>query len=139
MRSDDIINAARGWLNVRWQHQGRTEHGIDCAGLVILVGKDLGLLDYDFSTYDRLPQQTAFLYHFEDNMDPVELGAECDGDVLVFRQEQYPCHCGILSTKYNKPHLIHAHMPRRRVMEEPYDEKEWKGKFVAAFRYRGVE
>jgi cell wall-associated NlpC family hydrolase len=44
-----IIAAARSWLGVPWRHQGRTRQGVDCAGLVVLVGRGLGLDDYDTS------------------------------------------------------------------------------------------
>jgi cell wall-associated NlpC family hydrolase len=34
-----IVSAARSWLGVPWRHQGRTRQGVDCAGLVVLVGR----------------------------------------------------------------------------------------------------
>ena len=37
-----IVAAARTWLGVPWRHQGRTRQGVDCAGLVVLVGRGLG-------------------------------------------------------------------------------------------------
>ena len=44
---DAIIAAARAWLGVPWRHQGRTRQGVDCAGLVVLVGREFGLAAYD--------------------------------------------------------------------------------------------
>ena len=50
---DAIIAAARSWLGVPWRHQGRTRQGVHCAGLVVLVGRELGLADYDTHAYGR--------------------------------------------------------------------------------------
>lgn len=44
------------WVGVPWVHQGRTRHGVDCAGLMVVVLSDLGLLPRgfrDISDYGR--------------------------------------------------------------------------------------
>lgn len=49
----------RGWLGVPWVHQGRTRHGIDCAGLIVCALGNLGLLPPAFPdpiAYTREPQ-----------------------------------------------------------------------------------
>jgi hypothetical protein len=57
------------------------------------------------------------------------------GDVLVFADAAYPCHCGFLTEKHGVPHLLHAHALRRKVIEEPY-AGEWPLKVKFAFRFR---
>jgi hypothetical protein len=59
-----IIAAARSWLGVPWGHQGRTRQGVDCAGLVVLVGRGLGLADYDTTAYGRRLEGQGFVQHF---------------------------------------------------------------------------
>ncbi len=130
-----IVAAARCWLGVPWRHQGRTRQGVDCAGLVVLVGRGLGLADYDTSAYGRRPEGQGFVQHFRAAMDGIPLlGAE-PGDVLVFADAAYPCHCGFLTGKHGVPHLLHAHALRRKVLEEPY-AGEWLLKVKLAFRFR---
>ena len=132
---DAIVAAARSWLGVPWRHQGRSRQGIDCAGLVVLVGRAMGLCDYDTSAYGRRPAGQGFVQHFRACMDPVPLFEAVAGDILVFADAAYPCHCGFLTAKHGMPHLLHAHALRRNVIEEPY-AGEWPAKVKFAFRYR---
>jgi cell wall-associated NlpC family hydrolase len=132
-----ILAEARGWLGVPWRHQGRTRAGVDCAGLVVMVGRALGLTDYDTTGYSRRAHGQAFVRHFQAAMDDVRLPEAILGDVLVFADHAYPCHCGFLTTKWQVPHLLHAHVIRRKVVEEPY-AGEWPEKVKFAFRFRGL-
>ena len=130
-----IVTEARSWLNVRWRHQGRTRQGVDCAGLVVLVGRGLGLVDYDSTAYDRRPEGQGFVEHLRAAMDGVPIVDAGPGDVLVFADAAYPCHCGFLTKKHEVPHLLHAHALRRKVIEEPY-AGEWPLEVKFAFRFR---
>lgn len=132
---DTVIAEARIWLGVPWRYQGRSAHGIDCAGLVVLVGRDLGLADYDTTGYGRRAQGLGFVEHFRAAMDGVPVAAAQPGDVLVFADQSYPCHCGFLTLRHGVPHLLHAHALRRQVIEEPYTG-EWPLKVKFAFRFR---
>ncbi len=40
----EVQTLARTWIGVPWRHQGRNRSGIDCGGLVVKVGQELGLL-----------------------------------------------------------------------------------------------
>jgi cell wall-associated NlpC family hydrolase len=52
----EIVAVARSWLGTPWTHQGRLKNvGVDCGGLIIGVGKQLGILDFDTSAYGRIP------------------------------------------------------------------------------------
>jgi cell wall-associated NlpC family hydrolase len=133
--ADANVAAARSWLGVSWRHQGRTRQGVDCAGLVVLVGRELGLGNYDTAAYGRRPEGQGFVQHFRAAMDGVLLPEARPGDVLVFADAAYPCHCGFLTGKHDVPHLLHAHALRRKVIEEPY-AGEWPAKVKFAFRFR---
>jgi cell wall-associated NlpC family hydrolase len=133
----DVVIEARRWLGVPWRHQGRTRAGVDCAGLVVMVAHALGLSRYDFRGYGRRAHGQAFVEHFQASMDPLRVAEAQPGDVLVFADQAYPCHCGFLTEKFEQPHLLHAHVTRRKVIEEPYIG-EWPEKVKFAFRFRGV-
>lgn len=134
MLNSPVYAEAQGWLGVRWLHQGRTRLGIDCAGLVLVVGQSLKLLpgDLNVSNYSRDPTSLEFLQMFSRHMDRVPLLQATAGDILVFRQRRYPCHCGILG---DGEKFIHAYALRRKVVEE-YLTDEWLSLRVAAFRFR---
>jgi cell wall-associated NlpC family hydrolase len=130
-----IVAEARSWLGVPWRHQGRTRSGIDCVGLVVCVAHALDLSNYDSTGYSRRAQGQRFVEHFRSNMDGVAIPDAGPGDVLVFADQAYPCHCGFLTERLGHPHLLHAHATRRQVIEEPY-AGEWSAKIKFAFRFR---
>ena len=134
IRREDIVAAARGWLGVPWRHQGRSRRGVDCVGLLVCVARELGVPVRDFTAYARHADTFDFVEHFRRNLKPVRLPEKAPGDVLVFAESAYPCHCGILSERYGAPHLIHAHALRRRVVEEPL-AGEWPARLRLAFRF----
>lgn len=136
---DDIVAEARGWLGVPWKHQGRTRRGIDCAGLVILVGKALGVVDYDTTNYQRRTHSHDFLKHFRKNMKQKPITEAVPGDVILFRDKQFPCHSSIVAEIGGAMTIIHAHALRRKVIEERMDQGQWLERRVACFEYIGVE
>jgi cell wall-associated NlpC family hydrolase len=132
---ETVVAEARGWLGVPWRHQGRTRCGIDCVGLVVRVAHALDLSDYDSTGYSRRAQGQGFVEHFRGNMDGVAIRDARPGDVLVFADQAFPCHCGFLTERLGHPHLLHAHATRRKVIEEPH-AGEWPARIKFAFRFR---
>ncbi len=55
LTADSFITAARAYLGVPWQHQGRSRFGIDCVGLLVCVARDLGIQIEDMRAYEREP------------------------------------------------------------------------------------
>ncbi len=135
----DIIMAAREWIGVRWQHQGRTIHGIDCVGLILKVGQELKLVDFDTTNYQRRTHGTLFLKHFKEHMKQKPILEGIPGDVLLLRDAQYPCHSTIIGERNNTQTIIHAHALKRKVLEEPLNQGDWLDKRVACFEFIGVE
>jgi len=135
---DDIVAEARKWIDVPWRHQGRTKRGIDCAGLVIVVGNSLGLVDYDTTNYQRKTHGQDFLNHFRMNMDEKPILDALPGDVLLFRDRQFPCHSVIIGERQGALTIIHAYAHRRKVIEERLDTEEWLQRRVACFKFRGI-
>ena len=135
----EIEAEGRRWIGVPWRHQGRSEHGIDCAGLVVMVGRCLGLTDYDNTCYGRRPDSLKFVEHFlRGGAVQKSVGDALPGDILIFRQNIYPCHCGLLTERAGVPMLLHAYAPRRKVVEEFFDDT-WASRQIACFSYAGVE
>lgn len=117
---DFFVKTARAWLGARWRHQGRTKKGgVDCIGLCLCVARDCGLQVRDVTGYGRRPQGSRLLSALQDQLLSLSLDEVADGDIGLFRDQGYPVHVGILSTKNNNPSVIHAHAARRQVVEEP--------------------
>lgn len=115
----EIVVEARTWVGVRWQHQGRTRHGIDCVGLPAVVAFDLGLIDtMPESGYPRRPNGTFLARFRESGLTEIRPAAAAPGDLVVFTAGTMACHCGIRAEMYGRPSVIHAHAAGRSVREE---------------------
>lgn len=135
-----IVNEARSWKGVRWKHQGRSRMGVDCAGVVAKVAHDLAISMYDCVNYPRRSQGNEFLNHFREHLvekSPVNHEPK-PGDVAVFAEPKFPCHSGVITEKAGKLYVVHAHVNRRMVVEEPLDP-HWRSKLVTLFEYPGTE
>jgi hypothetical protein len=60
---EDVIAEARKWIGTRWVHQGRSQMGVDCAGLVVLVGQSARFAREDMLGYRRSPDGVLFRQH----------------------------------------------------------------------------
>ena len=133
-----VVEAARRHLGVPWRHQGRSELGIDCVGLLVVVARELGLSEYDLQGYDRRPNPGSFLQHFEAwGALRIRIADALPGDTLVFNDGLYPCHAGWATLSCDQPGVIHAYAPRRRVVEERL-APDLKRRQIAAFRLPGI-
>lgn len=144
MHSKDVYACAETWLGVPWRHQGRSRQGVDCAGLIICVGNELGLIGkpnepFNTPSYQRHAHGFKFLERFREQMHEVPLGDTQAGDVLIFSEVQFPCHCGIISGHYQTAKMIHAYNLQRKVIEEPLKQSGYENRIVACFRFNGVD
>lgn len=133
-----IVDEARKWDGTPWRHQGRTERGIDCAGLIVKVAHALELSAFDTVDYQRTAQRQKLLSYLEQELDVQPLTQLRAGDVVAFRDSAYPCHIGLITEKHGQLYLLHAYALRKRVIEEPLNE-EWRKKWIAGFKFRGLE
>ena len=133
-KRDKIVAAARGWLGTRWHHQGRLKGvGVDCAGLIVCVGKELGLTSFDTTGYGHRPDSRELEEICHTNMKAIAIAKARAGDVLLIEVDKMPQH---LAFKTDIG-MIHAFAPLRRVVEHRIDE-DWQARVVAAFKMPGV-
>lgn len=137
-----IIAEARSWIGTRWHHQGRIKKneqfhgGIDCAGLIIEVGNNLGLFSKTliFHSYHRLPQNNLVIKECNRYFIKKPITKILPGDILVFRIMSEPQHLAILSETHS---IIHAYVQSKNVVEHSFD-MTWQEKLMAVYSYPGV-
>lgn len=142
MTGAEIVTATRGWVGVRWLHQGRSRAGIDCAGLVIKVAHDLGMSDFDAFDYARHASDETMLAVCREHLVEIEKSEAGPGDVAVMR---FGCnrHIGIFGDYlHGGLTLIHAYSQHpRRVVEHRFTD-EWlrsvDASLIGAFRFPGL-
>lgn len=134
-----IVASARSYLDTPFEHQGRLKGvGIDCAGLVIGVARELGLEHRDVDGYGRIPSGGELVRELERQLERVPLSSVVLGDVLVLRIQHDPQHLAIVSGT-DPLAMVHACQSRGlgRCVEHALDER-WQRRIVDAFRFRGV-
>lgn len=97
----EVVAAARTWLGTPYEHQHRMKgHGVDCAGLVIGVARELGLVatDFDINGYARVPDGKSLIEFCDRFMDRIPMALLLPGHVLVYQfvAKLGPQHMGIV-------------------------------------------
>jgi hypothetical protein len=131
----DVVNKAREYIGTKFHHQGRLKGvGIDCAGLVIGVAKDLNLTNFDFINYGHLPHADTLERLCDENLEKVSLADMQEGDILLMAFESEPQHLAI-KTDIG---IIHSYAQVRRCVEHSLDNV-WLSRIKKCYRYRGLE
>ena len=133
-----IVEAAREYINVPWQHQGRNFEGIDCIGLLVQVGIKLGYKPMDITDYSIFYSPAVLIKAFIDNgCKKIIKTRIVSGDMIIINIGKAPMHVGILSMKNGIRHIIHAYRPAKKVREEEiYPILE--NRFRFGFTYPGL-
>ncbi len=133
--ADDVVKTARTWLGTPYHHQGRLKGaGVDCVGLLVGVAHELGLSDFDVQGYTMRPNGDSLRLVCDEQMTPLQREQLVPGDVVLFTFDASPGHMGILT---GPNQLIHAYLPRRRVVEHGLDAFWWS-RAVGFYRFPGV-
>lgn len=141
-----IVAEAHSWEGTPWQHfQCCKQVGVDCAHLIIGIGKAVSVLPEDFQVPYYSPQWFVntenptllvdTLYHFNFRSKPLE--SQLPGDIIVFRIGKKLCHVGLL---LEDDMFIHARASRTqsKVLIVRYCTP-WRDKFATlCFAFPGV-
>jgi cell wall-associated NlpC family hydrolase len=116
MSADAFLAAARGYLDVPWVHQGRTERGMDCVGLIVLAARAAGLdvpLTADYGRMQDFMQARRYLEDFCDRVGSPEIG-----DIVLFKTTQ-TLHMAIVSEVdgLQAKRVIQALGPKSKVVD----------------------
>ena len=134
MNGQAVVEQARTWLETPFRHQGRVKGiGVDCAGLVICVSKELGLNPFDTTNYSRYPDSTRMGRLLSEQLNPVEIKDMQPGDVVWIKVKGSPQHLAIITDKG----IIHAHEIVGKCVETVLDAAT-KRLICGAFRIKGI-
>ncbi len=97
--NDDIVATARNWLGVPFLHQGRSQAGVDCVGVLMCVAEQLGMdvVRADRTDYSRLPSGDLLVAVLNKHLLAVDFLDARAGDVALFRLVREPQHVGLLT------------------------------------------
>jgi len=139
----DVANKARELEGVKFRKYGRElKHGIDCIGVPIWVGQQLGLIgSVHIPPYTFPPEPALFdelLPRFVDEIEAVEVGA-----IIILNGEKSgrPQHCAIIvpAIYTGNLHCIGAMMmPSRAFIGEFKLSAATLSRLHKVYRYRGL-
>lgn len=136
----DVVAAARKYLGARWQHQARGDDALDCVGLLVRVGRDLGIQNVPrVADYRMHPDAVRILQDAARYMTKISVRDFAAGDALVLRFGSAPQHFGIVGD-YSEGgfSLIHAYRGADKVVEHRLDDI-WRRRIVAAYSLPGID
>jgi hypothetical protein len=111
MTARAFVNAARKLKGARWRHRGRKPWAVDCVGLVVLAGRESGLVMHDEIGYGREPWEdrlrTACQAHWGA---PLSVEDAEPGDISLIRWSKgEPSHMAVVGDHPNGGlTIIHA-------------------------------
>ncbi len=133
---DAILETARGYRGTPFRHQGLLPgRGLDCVGVIVCIGRDLGLFRYDVVGYPRVPSTfSSLLQHVRAaGFRPVPLTDALPGDVYLMAIIDRPQHVALATDKG----ILHAWMQARQVVEHGLDDM-WRSRIVGVYRFPSV-
>lgn len=135
----DVLTAAREYIGAPFRLYGRGVQGIDCVGLVVVVGQQLGQLPLDLQLPPYAPNSLrSFLSLFWEWMDEVaveDATAGCGYLLSHHRNSTRPRHLAI-STGPGVVQMYHSQAVRR-VAECGLDDSI-RALIVGAWKYKGL-
>ncbi|MFM9889785.1 MAG: NlpC/P60 family protein [Rickettsiales bacterium] len=141
----ELVAAARSYLGVRFAHQGRSDAGLDCLGLLLLSAEKAGLrfgglsaLALDVPHYGTRPDSVLLGSKLGDYLVAVHVAQP--GDILLLAIDGRPQHLALVSDYPAKGMLgmIHAYAATRKVVEHAYDA-HWQAATRQIFRLPQLE
>ena len=146
VKKEELIKSLLTFIDTPYKHQGRLKGvGIDCAGLIVEVIKEVGLdASFDLKGYDRIPdgQTLSKLCHTYGTIKEIKNNNYFfdDGDVLLFNFLGNPQHLGFYYKLNNLDYFIHAYGEAsiNKVIIQRLDTK-WKQRLNGVFKIKGVE
>lgn len=131
-----FIQAARSLRDAktRFRHQGRSELGVDCAGLLVYGMAAAGRTLKDADGYGRLPYKDRLEGLLRENFgDPIN-GPLAEGDIILLKMIGDPSHVGIVTNYPGGGYaILHSYAQQKRVVEHRMDD-EWLKYIYRVFR-----
>jgi hypothetical protein len=108
-------------------------HGVDCYGVIEMVGRAFGVEIPENIRYSRLPNEEELLSYMDSYAVRISIADAKEGDILIIPFMKQMRHMAI-KTEIG---MIHAFEPRGMVVEHSID-RAWQRLIRRAYQYPGV-
>lgn len=120
----------------RFRHQGRSELGVDCAGLLVYGMAAAGRTLKDADGYGRTPYKARLEGLLEENFGEPRPKDEpmAEGDIILLKMIGDPSHVGIVTNHPGGGYaILHSYAQQRMVVEHRMND-EWLNYIYLRFR-----
>jgi len=129
-----IAEEALALVDVPFRHKGRDQRGLDCAGVLAVVRREvLGLRD-DFTDYPERPSPAIVMRSLRRFADPIHAKDSGLGDLVLICWNGFATHLGI-STQRG---IVHADRTRGRVRISTLALLQRAHGIASWYRFKGV-
>jgi len=134
--TDNLIETARQYLGVPYLHHGRDKRGMDCIGLFVACGRELGIPIWDDLTYTTKVNPKHLIaglnQHAVQDVRPVlEPGRMA---LMQFSSGAGLTHTALITEQG----ILHAYNKRRAVVEHRINDA-WKKRIIRTYKLNGVD
>jgi cell wall-associated NlpC family hydrolase len=91
-----IVAAARARLGAPFHRRGRNQHGLDCAGLVIVIAREFGLVAPTFDVPAYTNPDGTLIATCDQHLTRIGKADMRPGDVVAINTADEPYHLGVL-------------------------------------------
>jgi hypothetical protein len=122
MTRDDIVAEARRWIGTPYRQKGRSARGLDCLGLLVMLGRAFDIAHVDAQDYSNWPREDLLVLRvLATHLTPLPIQTErLAGCIGAFAERRLPGHVGVFSEQAGVVHLIHARTAPPMVVEEAW-------------------
>ena len=110
-----IVAAANRYIGTPWRRYGRSQYGLDCVGLLIVIANELGLGTYTIEQYSKDYKYIDLIQNLNKaNCIRIPRYKLNIGDILVMTLTDTGVHAGIYCGSSS---MIHANIKSRKVIK----------------------
>lgn len=140
-----IVTAARSWVGTPFMHQQSLKGvGVDCVGVILGVGRELGLLEISpqewapFAAYTRQPNparmRKAMRRFLREDPTPADQLPGLGSIGWFGWRAELPMHLAIVAEFEGRPTMIHAFEHMGKCVENTIDEI-WRSRVDSWWQY----
>jgi cell wall-associated NlpC family hydrolase len=136
---DTIVETARGWLGTPYRHLGRRkDRHVDCVGLIIGVGAELGMTLIAPHGYAACPSSRLVFDFCDKYLVPAPELALGRVAILWGFDRNEAQHFAIMGENAGRPTMIHAFSRAGKVVEHGWDSF-WQRRLVSVYEFPGTQ
>lgn len=132
---EQVVAAARRYMDVPWVHQGRSMLGVDCIGLHVCPARDLGTTAFDITDYGILADGYRLRRVLQEQCGaPHPIARMRPADIILMRFRLLPHHIAMATNTG----MLHSSASVGRVVETSINRR-LRSMMIEAYRFPGVE